>query len=97
MWQAEKFAALNYRIQNLGEQFFYAKIFLRQNFFTPKFFYAKKTHFFTPKSFFYAKTFLRQKRDPENLRGMEVEVQRAVPNFPHQCYPRIKPNYSTRT
>jgi len=33
-------------------KFFYAKIFLRQNFFTPK--------FFTPK-FFYAKMFLRQK------------------------------------
>jgi len=47
-----------------GEHIFYAKFFLRQNFFTPTFFYAKiflrriflrQKTYFTPKSFFYAK------------------------------------------
>ena len=41
----------------IGEQFLYAKIFLRQNIFTPNLFTPKS---FTPKFFFTPKKFLRQ-------------------------------------
>jgi len=90
MWQAEKFAALNYRIQNLGEQFFYAKIFLRQNFFTPKFFYAKKTHFFTPKSFFYAKTFFTPKKWPWKFARNGGGGPKGGPKFSAPMLPKDK-------
>ena len=46
----------------LRQKFLYAKIYLRQNLFTPKFIYAKiylrQNNFSTPKNFIYTKTFV---------------------------------------